>query len=91
MPEDGGFEAVMMRERNHGGQRRGEEWEAISSELRGMGYTMLADAMDRALPDEERQVATVVLANVRQIIAQHGESAPLEPMYARIVRLIGSL
>lgn len=91
MPEDGGFEAVMMQERNHGGPGRGKEWEAISSELRGMGYTMLADAMDRALPGEERQVATTVLANVRQIIAQHGESVLLEPMHARIARLIGSL
>lgn len=80
-----------MQENDCGRPAHGPEWEAISSELRGMGYTMLADAMDRALPGEEREVATTVLMNIRQIIAQHGESVLLEPMHARIVRLIRSL
>lgn len=91
-PSDvGRVEAVRMQENGCGRTTHGQEWGAISSELRGMGYTMLADAMDNATSGGERGVATMVLANVRQIIAQHGESVSLEPMYARLVRLIGSL
>lgn len=63
------------------------EWDSVSHELRSMGYTMLANAMDQALPDEEHDVARLVLLNVRQIIAQHGESVTLEPLYARLARL----
>lgn len=87
----GRVEAVRMQENVCGRPTHSPEWDAISSELRGMGYTMLADAMDNATSGEERGVAAIVLMNVRQIIAQHGESVALEPMHARIVRLIGSL
>ena len=70
-----------------GGRGHCAEWDSVSHELRSMGYTMLANAMDQALPDEEHDVARIVLLNVRQIIAQHGESVTLEPLYARISRL----